>query len=218
MLKEITVPKETIVRQRISRVLLCVIVVACVAVLTGCAAKSPEDQIAETRTQYTVRLNTWAPRDPEPMVDEGMMEGDAMAAGAEAAESAAEAAESVAEAAESAVEAGEEMAEGEEEVTEADVVPQTRKIFFDLIVRFDGTKSLPGITVDITHADAFEKEKGQHRYWLDTAGMLKSDTRQIDFELEDVEFVDGDVFSVALRPQVPPEERGEYREFTVTGP
>ncbi len=201
-------------RQRISRVLLCVVAVTCIAVLTGCAAKSPEEKVAEIRSQYTVRLNTWAPRDPEPMVDEGMgdpmSEDGAEGAVAEVAEAAAEESAAMAEGDESTEESAEEMA--------ADTGPQTRAIFFDLIVRFDGLESLPGITVDITHADAFQKEKGQYHYWLDTPGMVKSDTRQIDFELEDVEFIDGDVFSVALRTPVAPEERGDYREFADVAP
>ncbi|MEM7587566.1 MAG: hypothetical protein AAF560_29530, partial [Acidobacteriota bacterium] len=126
-------------------------------------------------------------------------------------------AEGAAVAAEAAVAEGEEAAEGEE-MMEVEAGPQLRPIFFDLIVRFDGYDALPGITVDITHADAFQKEKEVFRHWLDTTGMAKSDTRQIDFILEDIEFEDGDVFSVMLRETVPSEERGEYREFAEAGP
>ena len=207
-------------RQSLNRVVLSVLTLACVVFLAGCPAKSPEEQIAEARSQYTVQLNTWAPRDPEVVVEEAL-EGEAEGAMAGAPQAAAEAAGAAeaAVAAEAIVAEGEEAAEGEGEMDmEMESGPKTRPIFFDLIVRFDGYDALPGLTVDITHADAFEKEKAVYRQWLDTSGMAKSDTRQIDFILDDIAFEEGDVFSVQLRSNIPAEERGDYQEFAAAGP
>lgn len=108
---------------------------------------------------------------------------------------------------------------GEVEGTEGETMsepaagPSPATILIDLIVRFDGSEPLPGITVDIAQADPFEKTKASYRHWIETAGMFKRDTRQISFDLEVEDFQVGDVFSVVLESHVAAEDRGEYREF-----
>ena len=184
--------------------------VALIFLLTGCGPKSPEQQVADTRAQYVVQLNTWAPR--EPVVEEVAEE--------PAAEDAAEGdtgTESTVEEAAGGDQGSDDQGSDDQEMAMEIAGPRPMTIFFDLIVRFDGDEALPGITVDVTHADPFEQEKGAYRQWIDTAGMAKRDTRQISFVLEGIEFEDGDTFSVLLRAHVPLEERGDYREFVEAG-
>lgn len=195
---------------------LTALVLALVALtLTACAQKSPEERVAEARTKYKVALNAFLPQDPEPVIDEDMTEDAMPEEGAEASETAV-----AAEVAAAAVAAeGEEGEEGEEGMAEEseEMTSSGRDVFFDLIVQFDGPESLPGITVEITHADPFEKEKASFRHYLETGTMVKSETKQVSFTVPGLDFVDGDLFSVDVRAHVPAEERGEYREFAESG-
>ena len=190
------------------------LLLAAALVLTACPQKTPEDRVLDARSKYTVRLNTFMAQEPEP---EPILEGDVDPAGYASGE-----AEVVAVAAEAVAEeavAAEEAAEGEEG-EEAEVVetgPSSTDIFFDLIIQFDGPESLPGITVEITHADPFEQEKGSLLHYVETGKMVKSETRQESFTLPIENFEEGDVFSVELRSLVPAEERGNYREFAEHG-
>ena len=170
--------------------------------LAGCPEKSPELVVAEQRAKYTVKLNTFMAKEPEPAETMEVMEGEMAAAAEEAA--VAEEAEMVEEGAEG---------EGEEEMAEPEG-PSSTTVFFDLLVNYDGRDApLPGITVDISHADPFEKEKGAYKHWIDTSGMVRGQMTQFDFELDVPDFETGDVFSVDLRSNIPPEEFGDYREF-----
>lgn len=180
--------------------------------LTACPQKSPEDRVLEARNKYTVQLNAFLPQEPEIVPIDGAMEVEEAAEGA--AEAVAQASEAVAEEAEAA-EADDAGLEEGEEIVEAE--PTTRSVFFDLIVLFDGNESLPGVTVEITQADPFEKEKASFRHYLETGPMVKSETKQVSFTIDGLDFEDGDLFSVELRSFVPEGERGEYREFAESG-
>lgn len=180
---------------------LALIAVALVA-LTACAPKTV-DQI---RAQYSVELNAWMPLAPpapeEPMMDEAMegemgeaMEADAM---------------------EDEAMAGEGMeGEGADGMMEeaAPAGPTPRDIQFDVVVRFSGQEPLPGVTIDITHADASEQQKGVYRHYVETTNFLPGEPFQETFKIEGVPFEDGDVFSASIRPVVPEAEKGEYREY-----
>ncbi len=96
--------------------------------------------------------------------------------------------------------------------------PRPMDISLHLLVRFSGDEALTGITVEVTQADPFGKEKEPTLHWIETAGMGKSDVQQVDLRLEGVEFEDGDAFSVLLREVVPAEARSQYREFAEAGP
>lgn len=167
--------------------------------VAGCPEKSPGLVVAEQRARYTVQLNSFLPQAPpetEPMMAEGE------AAGAAVAEENAVAEETAAE----GEGEGEEMAEPEG--------PSSTTVMFDLLVNYDGRDApLPGITLDISHADPFEKEKGAYKHWIETSSMVRGQMTQFDFELEVPDFETGDVFSVYLRSNIPPEELGDYREF-----
>jgi hypothetical protein len=92
--------------------------------------------------------------------------------------------------------------------------PQTTEILLDLLVAFSSGKSLPGVTIEISHADPFEKEKASFRRYLETGTVLAGDSRQLVETLEVENYETGDVFAVSVRPVVPAEEHGEYREFS----
>jgi hypothetical protein len=95
--------------------------------------------------------------------------------------------------------------------------PRTAQILLDLLVVFDGSESLPGLTVDISHADPFEKEKANYRKYIEPGTMLSGEQKQVPVILEVENFETGDAFSAFVRSNVPPEERGEYREFAEYG-
>jgi len=201
------------VAQRTAQILVFSLLSA-VLLLAGCAQKSPEEQVAETRAEYTVQLNAFLPQEPE-AEEPAAEEGEEMAEGEEA--MAEEGGEEMAGDEMAGDEmAGDEMA-GEGDEAMADEGPRTAEILFDLIVQFDGDEPLPGITVDISHADPFEKEKAVYHHWIETGDMIKGQTNQESFVKEIPNFETGDVFSVDLRSYVPPEERSEYREFAEAG-
>jgi hypothetical protein len=164
----------------------------------GCAPGSPEEQIAKIRAGYTVELNSWRALEP-------------------AAEEPAEAAEEAVAMAEAAATATEEGAA--EEVMEEEMMagPQPKNVLLDLVVYFRGRKSLKGITVDVTHADAAQQEKATYRQYVETAGMINGDTRQIDFLLEGLTVEEGDAFAVGLAEGIPA-DLGQYREFSEPAP
>ena len=187
------------------RILAGALAILSLLVLAGCAQKSPEELVAETRTQYFV--------EPTGMLIQEIEAEDAL----EAAE--ADQGDGPAEDVAGAAEA-EEAAEGEEsmeEGAEADG-PRTVQVLFDLIVRFDGRQSLPGITVDVSHNDPFDKEKARYQQWIETDGMSRGDARQLDFSLEIPDYETGDQFAIEFQAFIPPEERGNYREFSEAAP
>ena len=195
-----------------SQLIACCLTALFVFAAVGCGPGSPEEQVAATRAQYTVRLESFTAEEPEPVIEEMEIAAEATAEAGEAV-AAAEGA-MVAEAA-----AAEEGMEGEGE-TEEEVVesgPQPTNIVLHLLVRFGGEQALPGITVEVTQADPFGKEKEPTLHWIETAGMTKSDVQQVDLRLEGVEFEDGDAFSVLLSQSVAPEDYGKYREFAEAG-
>ncbi len=175
--------------------------------LMACTPASPEEQVAKTRSQYTVKFNAWALQQSEP-AQEAAAEGDVAGEG---------------EATAAAVGSEEEGEEGEVDLSETlasiNLGPQSSDILFDLLVRFEGSKPLPGITVEVTHADPFEKEKENRLHYIETDSFVGTQkTQQVSFVLEGFEYEDGDVFSVEFNAYVSPEERGGYREFAEGAP
>lgn len=215
---------------RILSTLMLALALACL-VLGACAPQDPEERLLEIRSRYTVKLNTWLPKedlapDPVPVdaaavIDDEVMagdgtEGDAM--GDEAAEG-----EMAGDAMAGDEMAGDEM-EGEagemmagEEMAMEPVGPQPTSILFDLVVRFEGDEPLPGITVDITHADSNETVKDTRRHWIDTSDLVSGVSEQKDFVLDGFLLEEGDIFSVELRQVIPPAERSAYRELAGLG-
>ncbi|RMH16864.1 MAG: hypothetical protein D6696_17265 [Acidobacteria bacterium] len=166
------------------------------ALVAACTPADPAARIAKIRSQYTVELNSWLPR-PE----------EAAPAAGEAPEAAAGEA-AVAEEGDAEEGTGDETTAGEE-----DGGPSPTRIFFDLVVGFEGREPLPGITVDITHASADEQVKEVRRHFIETPNLHRGGSQQIGFELDFPDFEEGDVFAVDVRQVVPPEERHLYPEF-----
>lgn len=193
-------------RNTIGSIVLCVVVLA--VATTGCTTESYEDQVAKVRAEYTVELDGWRLKD-EPLPAEEPVD--------EAAE-----AEAIAVAAEAAALAMEEAGEGEvveEETQEAsgESAPRSTDVILDLLVRFSGQEPLPGITVEIVQANASGEEKNTSLHWVDTRGVSNSEGLHIPISLEVDDYEDGDAFSVEWSAFVPPEVRGEYREFSEPG-
>ena len=171
----------------------------------GCPKATPEERVAQARSRYSVTLNGFfAKEEPVPEV---APETDAIGEAAAAAV-----------AAEAAV-AEEETAEGEGEADEMEMEgPRGVDVLLDLIVQHDMDTALPGITVDLTMVDADRNEKGAWTLWIETDGLPKANQKQITHILEDVDYEDGDGFSVEIRSYVPPEDYGDYREFAEAAP
>ncbi|MEM6456930.1 MAG: hypothetical protein AAF772_17700 [Acidobacteriota bacterium] len=179
--------------------------------VAACAPTDPIARVDYVRAQYTVQLNSWLPQAPEPPPVEPLpVEVDETATeGAEATD------EAVASAAAAAEEAAEEAAEGEAdgETEPIETGPATTAILFDLLVNFQGDEALPGITVEVTHAGADEQEKDVRLQYIETPGIVKGATKQVDFVLEGFAYEDGDLFSVDLATSVPADARGNYPEY-----
>ncbi len=92
-----------------------------------------------------------------------------------------------------------------------------QKVLLDILVQHDSNERLPGVTLDISMVDAAKNEKGHWRLWVDTSKLQKATKTQLSHVLEDVDYVEGDGFSVEVRHPVPPAERGEYKEFAPAG-
>jgi hypothetical protein len=97
-------------------------------------------------------------------------------------------------------------------VPEPAPVPVTRHVDLDIRISHQGRDHLPGVTLDISQADAAQQEKTHWQVYVDTTGLVGE--KQITHTLEDVDYVEGDGFWVEVRPAVPEGQRGAYREFS----
>ncbi len=196
--------------QSSNRILACSLVVLAAIVLTACPQKSPEAQVLEARDNYTLtptgilvhELETEEAPDSEASPAAVVAEAVAVAASAEEA-------------------AGEEAAEGEtlDEEMAAPQGPRSVEVLIDLLVQFGGVgDALPGITVEIVQKDPFQAEKGRRLTYVETPGLRKGEARQVSVKLEVDNYEDGDEFSVEWSAFVPPEKRGDYREFAEAAP
>ena len=95
--------------------------------------------------------------------------------------------------------------------------PPNPNILLDILIKHDSPEMLPGITVDISMADGDGNPKGAWRVWFDTSAVRKANITPYSHVLEDVPYVEGDGFFAEVRHPVPPEERGEYQEFSSAG-
>lgn len=162
------------------------------ALFTHACASEPEDpaeRVSETRSGYSAKLNGFVVHQvPQPEEEAPVEE------------------------AEGPVEPGAE-GEGEGDEETAEEVPLRQDVILDILVSRDSRESLPGLTVDVTQADAQENEKARWKVYLDVSDVMRGPGTQISYRLEDVEVEEEDYFHVEVRHPVPPGERGEYREF-----
>lgn len=159
----------------------------------GCAPKSPADKVAELRGHYSARLNGFL-LEEEPLVTE-VPELEAV------------------EITDEGLVDGVEPGVVEEEMAAIEV---REKVRLDILIQHRSNENLPGITVDISMVDSAEKEKGHWRVWFDTSEVTKATVTQFTHILEDVGYEEGDGFFVEIRHPIPVEERGDYREFSLT--
>ena len=173
-----------------SIVLLLVAVVACGPEL------SPEEQVAELRSQYTAEINGMAIQTtPEEAAAGEEAEGEEAAEGEAAPDEAAE---------------GEGEEAGPEGVEE---VEAQQDVILDILVTKEGRgESLSLLTVDVEQVDAEENVKQTWKVYLDVSEVLRGPGTQITHRLEE-----GDGFFAQVRHPVPPEERSDYREFQEHG-
>lgn len=90
-------------------------------------------------------------------------------------------------------------------------------VLLDIVLRFDGHDPLPGLTLDITHAGADDREKGTYKAYIDTSDVYRGPPVQVVHRLEDVPYEEGDGFHAEVRSAVPAAERDQYREFSESG-
>jgi hypothetical protein len=168
------------------------IVLLSVVAIAACAPSSPEERVAELRSRYEARVNSFYV-EAEPLIVEAIAEPEVAEEDA--------ALDEVAE--------GEAMEEGEAEIE------LIQNAHLDLIIQHDANEMLPGITVEIFMVDAAENEKGRWQLWIDTSTLRKANHLQLSHILEDVPYVEGDGFAAEIRVPIPAAERGGYREFSL---
>jgi len=88
-----------------------------------------------------------------------------------------------------------------------------QEIVLDVLVQWDGSQPLDGVTVDLSVADAAGREKAVRHLWVDTRGLGKGPGKQVTLTLTDLPYQAGDGFFVEVRAPIPAAERGGYREF-----
>jgi len=111
--------------------------------------------------------------------------------------------------------AAEAAATGEGEAELVAPPPPVSDVELDLSLRQDGEEQLSGLTVEVALLDPAGREKEHYRIWIDTAALQPGASGQVRYRLEDVPYVAGDRFAVEVRREVPPGERGMYKEFPV---
>ena len=172
------------------------------SLVLGCAPKSPEERVAELRSFYSARpvgfIVDARPEPFDPMAVEETVDGEA-AAGDRAAEAGGAAGED---------------ADGEGLAEDMKPVEVRQDILIDILLRHNSRERLDGITLDISMVDGAKVEKGHWRKWVDTADLPRATGTQFTHLLEDVDYFEGDGFTVEVRHPIPVEERGDYREFS----
>ncbi len=170
---------------------------------------SPEEKVAKERADYTATLNGF--------VVHAVPTDDAMA-GAQDEAMTDETGQPMADQAEDQEMAGEAMDDtAAGEGGEAMPAPTRQDVLLDILVSTTSHELLPHLTVDVEQVDADKNAKGHWLAYLDTSGVNRGPGTQISYTLENVDYADGDGFTVEVRHPVPPEERGQYQEFQEPG-
>lgn len=190
------------------------------ATLAACAAQSPEERVIALRAEYDVKLNSFQVIDQPVAPPPATAPVEEAAAGPPGAEPVAGDAEPVAGDDEPVPPVGD-AGQAEDEAALSEPLapaPDVRQdVLLDIVVHNRSDERLPGLTLDVEQADAQFEPKTSYRIWVDTSNISPGSQSAISHRLEDVEFVEGDVFSVELRQAIPPEQRGEYRELSEVG-
>ena len=102
---------------------------------------------------------------------------------------------------------------GDDDLEPPDLGPLHYDILLDILVSTRSRETLPQLTVDVVHLDSARNEKNRWQVTLDTSGIHQGPGAQITHKLEDVDYVEGDVFTTEVRHPVPPEEVANYPEL-----
>jgi hypothetical protein len=156
----------------------------------ACQPGSPEERAAAARARYNASINGW-------VIDEGAPTRPPL----EVADTAL------------ADDAEEPLATPAAE--EAGAGP--RDVILDIQLWHNSAEMLPGITLDVTHADEAEQVKGSYQVWVDTSRLARGQHIQVNHRLEGIEVAAGDRFAAEVRHPVPAAERHRYRELEVSG-
>ena len=186
-----------------SRIVVLVVLVLLLAAV-ACAPASPEERVEQARAQTTVELLSFA------VLEEPVVSPDAAM---EPEESAADDAEdqAVDDSDETAAAADADAAEVEP------AIEMSSDVILDLLVSSDADEPLAGFTVEYEHVDSRQQVKDARRLWIETPGLLRGVGTQLSVVVDDIDYEEGDGFSVTLLTPAPEAERSEYREFRDAG-
>ena len=152
----------------------------------GCQQQSPLEQLEAARASYTVEVSSFSIRE-EPIEPAVETQADAGTPG--------------------------EAADGGADLSGI-LEPQLKTdVLLDVIVSTDSENTLEGVTVDYEHVDAGQNVKDSRKLWIDTSAVVRGAGSQVTLVVENVDYVEGDGFFVAVLSPVPLAEQSEYREF-----
>jgi hypothetical protein len=159
----------------------------------ACQKLSPEEKVEKTRSQFSVQASPFSIRETPLSPPEDQEDLD----------------EAIDERAGGVADETEETDDGY-----SDDQPLVRKdVLIDVLVGTESSEPLPGLTLDVDHVDADRQLKRRYLYWIDTSSVIKGSNIQVTVVIEDVDYQEGDAFSVSIRSPVPADERSGYREF-----
>lgn len=163
--------------------------------LTGCGQQS----VDELRQNYSAELNGWVEKETPISAEATITVGEGDDGGEQPA-------------GEGEV-AGE---DGEQPAGTGETVQVSKSVMLDIVVKHRGAGKLDGLTLDIYQGNPeLEEPKRNWKVFVDTSDMAVA--KQVTRTIEGVDLEPGDGFSVEVREHVPPEERGEYKEFQQQG-
>ena len=97
---------------------------------------------------------------------------------------------------------------------EVSIAPIIEKdILLDILVQNEAAEPLAGLTVDFEHVDSAGSIKSARKIFLDTSEVGRGNVGSFSETLSNVDYTDGDAFTVNVRSPIPEAERSEYREF-----
>lgn len=184
------------------------VLVLAAGLLAGCGPDDPAEQVEAARARYEAEAVSFS-------VDQ-TPRGPAQEPAAAPGETAPAPDEAAGEEPATERPPGDEAA-GDAALDGAEAADLEQDAILDILLRFNGTDPLPGITVDVTHADAAGNDKRVHLVYLDTSNVHRGTPTQIVHRLEDVPYEEGDGFHATVRSPIPPAERDLYREFAEAG-
>ena len=173
------------------------VALAAALVVVACTPPSAAERVAQQRSEYFAHLNSFnvveQPVVPAMEMEAGAMDDGAMDDGA--------------------------LDDGAmEEGMAMQPVEVRQDVVLDIVLEKQGrSEGLSGITLDVQHADAQEVEKARYRVYVETGGLVNGSSIQVTHVLEDVDFVEGDVFQAEVRQGISAQSQADYREFNDAG-